>query len=86
MVGILDSFWDGPISGAMLVSGRVPYHFIIHTPHAKMDQMGAITPKSRKANPEAYPNHVESRDVCDDDLKKRNQGETVDNIEIWEAW
>ena len=25
MVGILDSFWDGPISGAMLVSGRVPW-------------------------------------------------------------
>ena len=23
MVGILDSFWDGPISAAMLVSGRV---------------------------------------------------------------
>ena len=23
MVGILDSFWDGQISGAMLVSGRV---------------------------------------------------------------
>ena len=37
MVGILDSFWDGPISGAMLVSGMVPYHFKIHTPHAKME-------------------------------------------------
>ena len=27
MVGILVSFWDGPFSGAMLVSGRVFVNF-----------------------------------------------------------
>ena len=32
MVGILVSFWDGPFSGAMLVSGRVELVIIVQSP------------------------------------------------------
>ena len=38
MVGILISFWDGPFSGAMLVSGRV-FIYSIHSRHLSFHNM-----------------------------------------------
>ena len=35
MVGRLVSFWDGPLSGAMLVSGRVPDYTLVRSRSSK---------------------------------------------------